>query len=150
MVFLAASLLTAFVAQSIGLVVAAAAAAMNMQNNKFVAAAMSVIFLLTSGTFISFHGIPKFARWISYLSFGRYGFEATVLSIYGWELEKLPCYEAYCHFRNPRIILQELDIMESNIDLDIIALVGIFLMIRILGYISMKLKLRSAIKTLLN
>lgn len=145
--FLAASLFTAFIAQSIGLVIAAV---MNMQNNKFVATAMSVIFLLTSSSFISYHGNPLFARWISFLSFGKYGFEATSLAIYGWGSNKLPCYEAYCHFRNSQTVLRELDLSDAIIGIDLAALVGIFLMIRILGYISLNLKLRSSKNPLLN
>lgn len=145
--FLVACLFTTFIAQSIGLVIAAA---INMQNNKFMAAALSVIFLLTTGSFISYHGFAPFERWISYLSFGRHGFVATALSIYGWDRVKLPCYEAYCRFRNPDTILMELDILDASIGFDIAALVGIFSMMRILGYISLNLKLRSAKKPLLN
>lgn len=87
-IFLAICLLISFVAQSVGLVVGAA---MNVQNGVFLAPVMSVPFLLFSGFFVSFDAIPVYLRWITYLSYIRYGFEGTALTIYSFGREKLKC-----------------------------------------------------------
>uniref|UniRef100_A0A1A9ZJ12 ABC-2 type transporter transmembrane domain-containing protein n=1 Tax=Glossina pallidipes TaxID=7398 RepID=A0A1A9ZJ12_GLOPL len=69
--FLSTCLLIAFVAQSVGLLVGAA---MNVQNGVFLAPVMSVPFLLFSGFFVSFDAIPKYLRWITYVSCVAYLF----------------------------------------------------------------------------
>lgn len=88
--FVGICLLIAFVAQSVGLVVGAA---MNVQNGVFLAPVMSVPFLLFSGFFVSFDAIPVYLRWITYLSYIRYGFEGTALTIYSYGREKLKCFQ---------------------------------------------------------
>lgn len=88
--FVSTCLLISFVAQSVGLVVGAA---MNVQNGVFLAPVMSVPFLLFSGFFVSFDAIPVYLRWITYLSYIRYGFEGTALTVYGYGREKMKCFQ---------------------------------------------------------
>lgn len=138
--FLAACLLVSFVAQSVGLVVGAA---MNVQNGVFLAPVMSVPFLLFSGFFVSFDAIPIYLRWITYLSYIRYGFEGTALATYSFDRPKLKCSAPYCHFKSPMTTLEELDMVESSYSLDIIALVVIFFVLRVAAYLFLRWKLRS-------
>jgi ATP-binding cassette, subfamily G (WHITE), member 1 len=137
--FLTACLLISFVAQSVGLVVGAA---MNVQNGVFLAPVMSVPFLLFSGFFVSFNAIPIYLRWITYLSYIRYGFEATALATYGFGREKLQCFTTYCHFKSPHVTLEELDMLDSNIVLDIVALAIIFVILRVAAYLFLRWKLK--------
>ncbi|XP_066594327.1 ATP-binding cassette subfamily G member 4 isoform X3 [Prorops nasuta] len=139
--FLGACLLISFVAQSVGLVVGAA---MNVQNGVFLAPVMSVPFLLFSGFFVSFDAIPVYLRWITYLSYIRYGFEGTALATYAFAREKLKCFQVYCHFKNPITTLEELDMMDADFTLDILALLLIFLVLRIAAYLFLRWKLKSA------
>jgi len=138
--FLGACLLISFVAQSVGLVVGAA---MNVQNGVFLAPVMSVPFLLFSGFFVSFDAIPIYLRWITYLSYIRYGFEGTALATYGFNREKLKCYQTYCHFKNPQTTLEELDMLNSDFRIDIAALIIIFFVLRISAFLFLRWKLRS-------
>ncbi|XP_001357101.2 ATP-binding cassette sub-family G member 1 [Drosophila miranda] len=138
--FLSACLLISFVAQSVGLVVGAA---MNVQNGVFLAPVMSVPFLLFSGFFVSFDAIPVYLRWITYLSYIRYGFEGTALATYGYEREKLRCFQTYCHFKSPITTLEELDMVNANFTLDIVALVVIFVVLRISAYLFLRWKLKT-------
>lgn len=138
--FLGACLLISFVAQSVGLVVGAA---MNVQNGVFLAPVMSVPFLLFSGFFVSFDAIPIYLRWITYLSYIRYGFEGTALATYGYEREKLKCFQTYCHFKSPITTLEELDMLDSSFTLDIVALIVIFVVLRISAYLFLKWKLKT-------
>jgi len=138
--FLAACLLISFVAQSVGLVVGAA---MNVQNGVFLAPVMSVPFLLFSGFFVSFDAIPIYLRWITYLSYIRYGFEGTALATYSFGREKLKCHQVYCHFKSPITTLEELDMVDASYTLDIVALVVIFIVLRVSAYLFLRWKLMS-------
>lgn len=139
--FLGACLLISFVAQSVGLVVGAA---MNVQNGVFLAPVMSVPFLLFSGFFVSFDAIPVYLRWITYLSYIRYGFEGTALATYGYGREKLKCFQTYCHFKSPITTLEELDMVDADYRLDIIALCVIFVVLRFSAYLFLRWKLKTA------
>ncbi|XKL66365.1 hypothetical protein PGB90_009785 [Kerria lacca] len=138
--FISACLLISFVAQSVGLVVGAA---MNVQNGVFLAPVMSVPFLLFSGFFVSFDAIPVYLRWITYLSYIRYGFEGTAIATYGYNRTKLNCLQEYCHFKNPSITLKDLDMEDSKFEVDIIALIIIFMVLRIAAFIFLRYKLIS-------
>ncbi|XP_022899791.2 ATP-binding cassette sub-family G member 1 [Onthophagus taurus] len=138
--FLGACLLVSFVAQSVGLVVGAA---MNVQNGVFLAPVMSVPFLLFSGFFVSFDAIPIYLRWITYLSYIRYGFEGTALATYGFNRPKLQCFVEYCHFKLPETTLEELDMKNADYNLDVIALIAIFLVLRIAAFFFLRWKLKS-------
>ncbi|RZF44494.1 hypothetical protein LSTR_LSTR002267 [Laodelphax striatellus] len=139
--FLGACLLISFVAQSVGLVVGAA---MNVQNGVFLAPVMSVPFLLFSGFFVSFDAIPVYLRWITYLSYIRYGFEGTALATYSFNRTNLKCFQVYCHFKDPNTTLEELDMKTASFELDIIALIVIFFFLRISAYLFLRWKLMSS------
>ncbi|XP_041981555.1 ATP-binding cassette sub-family G member 1 isoform X2 [Aricia agestis] len=138
--FLSSCLLISFVAQSVGLVVGAA---MNVQNGVFLAPVMSVPFLLFSGFFVSFNAIPVYLRWITYVSYIRYGFEGTALATYSFNRTKLQCHQTYCHFKNPLTTLEELDMLDADFTLDIAALCLIFLILRIAAFLFLRWKLKS-------
>lgn len=145
--FLGACLLISFVAQSVGLVVGAA---MNVQNGVFLAPVMSVPFLLFSGFFVSFDAIPVYLRWITYLSYIRYGFEGTTLATYGFDRKRLDCFceprpncTAYCHFKNPTTTLEELDMTHADYTLDVLALILIFFVLRISAFLFLRWKVKS-------
>ncbi|XP_058455973.1 ATP-binding cassette sub-family G member 4 isoform X1 [Malaya genurostris] len=138
--FLGSCLLISFVAQSVGLVVGAA---MNVQNGVFLAPVMSVPFLLFSGFFVSFDAIPIYLRWITYLSYIRYGFEGTALATYAYGREKLKCHQVYCHFKSPSTTLEELDMLDANFTLDIVALVVIFVVLRVAAFLFLRWKLKT-------
>ncbi|CAK1549241.1 unnamed protein product [Leptosia nina] len=138
--FLSSCLLISFVAQSVGLVVGAA---MNVQNGVFLAPVMSVPFLLFSGFFVSFNAIPVYLRWITYISYIRYGFEGTALATYSFNRTNLACHQAYCHFKKPETTLEELDMTDADFTLDIAALCLIFLLLRISAFLFLRWKLRS-------
>lgn len=139
--FLSSCLLISFVAQSVGLVVGAA---MNVQNGVFLAPVMSVPFLLFSGFFVSFDAIPVYLRWITYLSYIRYGFEGTALATYSFDRVKLKCTQQYCHFKSPTTTLEELDMLDADFTLDIAALCVIFVVLRISAFLFLQWKLKSA------
>ncbi|KAA0203081.1 hypothetical protein HAZT_HAZT005714 [Hyalella azteca] len=133
-------ILTSLVAQSIGLTIGAA---FTVQEAVFLGPASIVPLLLFSGFFIQFSTIPIYMRWITYLSFVRYGFEGVILSIYGFGRENLECSEAFCYLKAPSKILETLDVSEDNIYLDIGMLFVYFLVVRVVGYYVLRWKVRS-------
>lgn len=104
---------------------------------------MSVPFLLFSGFFVSFDAIPIYLRWITYLSYIRYGFEGTALATYGFNRPKLMCSTEYCHFKSPITTLEELDMVNSNYTLDVVALIVIFFILRIAAFLFLRWKLKT-------
>lgn len=66
---------------------------LTFQNGVFLAPVMSVPFLLFSGFFVSFDAIPVYLRWITYLSYIRYGFEGTAIATYGYNRSLLDCHQ---------------------------------------------------------
>ncbi|KAF2360834.1 ABC transporter-like [Trinorchestia longiramus] len=131
--------LTSLVAQSIGLAIGAA---FTVQEAVFLGPASIVPMLLFSGFFIQFSTIPVYMRWITYLSFVRYGFEGVVLSIYGFGRENLHCSEAFCYLKAPTKILEALDVSEENIYLDASMLLIYFLLVRVVGYYILRWKVK--------
>ncbi|KPJ15738.1 ATP-binding cassette sub-family G member 1 [Papilio machaon] len=113
------------------------------QNGVFLAPVMSVPFLLFSGFFVSFNAIPVYLRWITYLSYIRYGFEGTALATYSFNRTKLQCHQTYCHFKDPNTTLEELDMLDADITLDIAALCLIFVILRVSAFLFLRWKLRS-------
>lgn len=130
---------TSLVAQGIGLLVGAAC---NIQVAVFIAPAAAIPFLLFSGFFINMHAIPAYMGWICYVSFMRYGFEGSMVSIYGYDREHLSCSEQYCHFRNASKFLQQFDFAESTYYWPVVGLLVIFIVIRVAGYFVLRFKLR--------
>lgn len=104
---------------------------------------MSVPFLLFSGFFVSFDAIPIYLRWITYLSYIRYGFEGTALATYSFDRPKLQCSAEYCHFKSPKTTLEELDMINSDYTIDVIALLVIFFVLRISAFLFLRWKLKT-------
>uniref|UniRef100_A0A2P2I873 ATP-binding cassette sub-family G member 1-like n=1 Tax=Hirondellea gigas TaxID=1518452 RepID=A0A2P2I873_9CRUS len=132
-------IMTSLVAQSIGLTIGAA---FTVQESVFLGPSSIVPMLLFSGFFIQFNTIPVYMRWITYLSFVRYGFEGALLSVYGFGRGDLECSEAFCYLRSSSKILQTLNIEEENICLDVGMLLVYFFVVRIMGYYILRWKVR--------
>jgi len=81
-------------------------------------------------------------QWLSYVAYVRYGFEGTMMAIYGFEREKLVCSQAYCHFKYPHKFLEELALQDAVYWIDILVLFGFFVFLRVMGYFVLKLKLK--------
>ena len=99
---------------------------------------------LFSGFFITFSTIPVYLRWMCYVVYVRYGFEGTLLSVYGLDREPLHCSQPYCPFKSPARFLSTFDMSESVFWVDLLVLVVNYIVIRVLAYFILKWKVRRA------
>ncbi|XP_012271226.1 ATP-binding cassette sub-family G member 4 [Orussus abietinus] len=132
--------LTALVSQSIGLVIGAA---MSVETGVFVGPVCSVPIVLFSGFFVNFKAIPRYLKFLSYVSYIRYSFEGAMISVYGYDRAKLKCKEDYCHYKSPTKFLEQMSMEKAVYWMDVVGLVGFLIAIRIIAYFVLRLKLRS-------
>ncbi|RXG59507.1 ATP-binding cassette sub-family G member 4 [Armadillidium vulgare] len=134
------TILTSLVAQTLGLVIGAST---TIEGAVFIGPVSTIPILLFSGFFAPYSTIPVYLRWITYLSYVRYGFEGALLSIYGFNREKLNCSEPYCHFKSPEKFLDTMDVGNIPYWANVLALFGFFLLLRVAGYFVLRWKLKA-------
>lgn len=66
-----------------------------------------------------------------------------MVSIYGMDREKLLCSEMYCHYRSPKKFLEQFSMESSEYWIDAVALIGIFISLRIISYFVLRWKIYS-------
>jgi hypothetical protein len=71
-------------------------------------------------------------------SFMRCGIVALLLTVFGLDRADLDCNEPYCHFKKPTVTLRILDIDNSSVWTEILALLGILVIFRFLCYIGLR------------
>lgn len=128
------------VGQGIGLV---AGAVFDIQSAAFLAPVCAIPFLLFGGFFINLSAIPSYLSWLTYVSFFRYGFEGSMLSIYDYNRPPLNCSQPYCHYRLPDKLLEKYDMADSSYYLCIVGMLVNFVVLRLAGYVFLRLKLKS-------
>ncbi|KYN17092.1 ATP-binding cassette sub-family G member 4 [Trachymyrmex cornetzi] len=140
LMYLNICILTSLVSQSIGLLIGAA---MSVESGVFIGPVTSVPIILFSGFFVNFNAVPKYLKFLSYVSYVRYGFEGAMISVYGYNRAKLKCSEYYCHFKSPTKFLEQMAMENAIYWVDVVALLGFLLVLRVAVYFVLKLKLRS-------
>ncbi len=116
---------------------------MELQAAVYLGPITTIPILLFSGFFVTFDTIPPYLRWLSYAAYVRYGFEGTLLAIYGFQRPNMRCSQPYCHFRSPVKFLEEFDVAQAHYWVDLVALTAFFLVLRLAAFFVLKWKLRS-------
>lgn len=139
--FLLVSVLTALIAESYGVLIGTM---MNPVNGTFTAAITTCALLVLAGFLALYNHMPLFLYYLSYASYFRYSLHATVLAMYGFDREKLECSKIYCHYRMPKMILEELSMPDGKFWFDVGVLFCNFIIFRFAAYCTLKKKLSSA------
>lgn len=140
--FLIINILTAVVAQSIGLLIGAA---LDVETATYIGPITTLPVVLFAGFFIKLNDIPTVFKWIPYISYIRYGFEGTMLAIYGYDREKLAskeCNIVDCIITTPKMLLEKMAMNNANFWVDAGILVALFIVIRIIAYFVLRFKLK--------
>lgn len=143
--FLTLSILTALVAQSLGLLIGAGT---SLQVSVFLGPVTAIPILLFSGFFVNFDTMPKYLNWLSYLSYVRYSFEGVLQAIYGFDRPHLKSKETFTlidcqNFKNPKLFLEFMDVDKAEVHLDLVFLCLFIVGIRALAYLVLKWRVRT-------
>ncbi len=125
--------------QGIGLLLGAI---FDIQVAVFLAPTGCIPFVLFAGFLVNLNSVPYYMSWMPYLSFMRYGFEGSMLAIYGNDRPPLSCSKMYCHYRSPYNFLEQFDMAESSYYWSVVGLMTFFLVVRVAGYFALSFKLK--------
>jgi len=114
----------------------------------FVGPIFMVPMTLFSGFFVKFDTIPWYMKWLSYISYPRYAFEAELLAIYGNNRSALDCSAGHpkepsnimCFYQNATNILIEMNIKNAEPWNAILVLFGFFFVFKILSYFAFRIR----------
>ncbi|XP_049777456.1 ATP-binding cassette sub-family G member 1 [Schistocerca cancellata] len=87
------------------------------------------------------HDIPAWMNVLMQMSFMRSGVVGLVLSVFGLNRSVLDCPDIYCHYADPKVILQMTDVDEMSFWTPISYIIFLTLTLRILGFIGLRVRL---------
>ncbi|XP_044005963.1 ATP-binding cassette sub-family G member 4-like [Aphidius gifuensis] len=109
----------------------------------------SVVFgsmlILTVQGFGDITPLPIYRSCLMYISHLRYGFEAMVISIFGYDREGLSCPDEYCHYKMPIDILKIGHMESRDFWINLKMLFAFFIAIRMLLYYLLQRRIHNRI-----
>ncbi|KAF5292527.1 hypothetical protein FQR65_LT01673 [Abscondita terminalis] len=139
MYFLIICILISMVAQSFGMLIGSS---WEMKTGIILGPICFLPFTIFSGFFVQLHDAHPYVRWIFHISYLKYGFEGLMLSILGYDRDKLPCSAEYCHVVFPKKFLRQMDMDNAVYSHCVYFLIGITIIIRIVTYFVLLLRVK--------
>ncbi|XP_070153216.1 ATP-binding cassette sub-family G member 1-like isoform X2 [Polyergus mexicanus] len=141
--FCSACFMCSFIGESIGHNIATT---FNSVNGIFVGSVIYCIMILAA---VQGLGLPTslsiYRKLFMYSSFVRYGLEALIVAMYGFNRQRLPCpmKEEYCNYSSPKEIFRIIALKNApNYWVDLLALIIIFIIFKITFYYLLKQRMQ--------
>lgn len=132
--------LIANVSTSFGYLISCASSSISMALS--IAPPVIIPFLIFGGFFLNAASVPDYFKWLSYLSWFRYGNEALMIN--QWDgINDIMCTRNITCPSSGDIILETFNFTASNFWWDILALVGLIVILRVGAYLFLLSKSRS-------
>ncbi|XP_066601780.1 ATP-binding cassette sub-family G member 1-like [Prorops nasuta] len=128
------------VAQTIGLLVGTG---LTVQNAVIMGPLAIMPFVIFSGFFVHINDAHPYMRWLFHTSFMKYGFEGMIMSIYGYDREKLHCSQVYCHFASPKILLKTVNMQEASYWYSLAILISLYIGLDLVTFAALKIRLKT-------
>lgn len=119
-------------------------AAVDIQLAVFIVPSSAIPMFLLSGFFLSPKDLTSVFQALSYLSYFKYAFEAAVQSIFGYNRDRLPCSQPYCHYRSLCKFIKDLGMVDFTYWDNIAALVAWIVVMQFSLYFVLKWRLNSS------
>ncbi|KAJ8669379.1 hypothetical protein QAD02_000638 [Eretmocerus hayati] len=138
--FMSTCVLCSLIAESMGYAIGST---LSIVNGMFVGPALTVPLMLFAVQGMGdARPLPLYRTIIMYGSYLRYGLEGLIVATYGDERGKLPCPKSYCHYRYPKKLLKEMNMLDVNFWMDIAGLAITLVAFRALTYYLLRQRLK--------
>lgn len=114
------------------------------QNAVFVVPSSTIPVLLLSGFFVTLKDLYPPFQVVAEVCYFKFAFVAACQSIFGYDRPKLPCYEAYCQYRNVDKFLADVGMSDFTFWHNILCLFAWVLAMQLLLYVVLRWKLWKA------
>lgn len=132
--------LVALAASSMGLLLGTI---LNPVNGTFWGAVILAMMLTCSGCLIIFSDMSKVMYLLTYVSFLSYAVEGLMQAIYGYNRGQLECPELseYCHYKYPKMLLEDIGMGKPAFWLDVGYLFVVFVTLRYVTFFALRRQL---------
>lgn len=113
----------------------------------FIVPSSAIPMFLLSGFFLSPKDLTDVFQALSYLSYFKYAFEGAVQSIFGYNRDRLPCSQPYCHYRSLCKFIKDLGMADFTYWDNIAALVAWIVLMQFSLYFVLKWRLYNSKNT---
>lgn len=100
--------------------------------------------MMFAGFGVTLRDLPSYLKWGSYISYLRFGLEGYIAAIYGRNRKNLECAEVYCHYKKPKIFLNDIAMRDDQFLNDVIALLIMLVATRTFAYYLLRWKLKAS------
>ena len=91
-----------------------------------------VPFFIFSGFMVNYSMIPIYLRWLTYIFYVGYGFEANMITLYGYDRPSLNCSLAFCHFKSPVKVLELFETQNAQYWVSVVSLTIYYVVLKFL------------------